>query len=84
MALLSVRANLSLATVLNATVFHSQLPIARHQQTHFPNDIASRRPGAHEVTLSLPDGEWRDAVTGEVLRGGHVTLDASGGRVLLG
>ena len=45
--------------------------------------IASRRAGRHEVSLSLPDGEWRDAVTGEVFQGGHVTLDAAGGRILL-
>ena len=45
--------------------------------------IASRRAERHEVSLSLPDGEWRDAVTGEVFQGGHVTLDASGGRILL-
>jgi len=45
--------------------------------------IASRRAERHEVTFSLPDGEWRDAVTGEVFQGGHVTLDAAGGRILL-
>jgi alpha-glucosidase len=45
--------------------------------------IASRRAERHEVSLSLPDGEWRDAVTGEVFQGGHVTLDAAGGRILL-
>ncbi len=45
--------------------------------------IASRRAGRHDVSLSLPDGEWRDAVTGEVFQGGHVTLDAAGGRILL-
>ncbi|GGR85145.1 alpha-amylase family glycosyl hydrolase [Deinococcus sedimenti] len=45
--------------------------------------IASRRTDAHDVHLSLPDGEWRDAVTGEVFRGGRVTLDAAGGRILL-
>lgn len=49
--------------------------------------VASRRAGAHAVTLTLPDGEWRDALSGEVLGGeelgGEVTLDAAGGRILL-
>ena len=45
--------------------------------------VASRRPEAHPVTLTLPAGEWRDGLRGETLTGGEVTLDAAGGRVLL-
>ncbi|MDB5046784.1 MAG: glycosyl hydrolase [Deinococcus sp.] len=44
---------------------------------------ASRRTEAHQITLTLPAGAWRDALTGEVLTGGEVTLDAVGGRLLL-
>ncbi|UBV43670.1 alpha-glucosidase C-terminal domain-containing protein [Deinococcus taeanensis] len=45
--------------------------------------VASRQDQPHEVSLTLPDGEWRDAVTGEVFPGGHVTLNAAGGCVLV-
>jgi alpha-glucosidase len=45
--------------------------------------VASRRAGPHPVTLTLPAGEWRDALSGAVLNGGEVTLDAAGGRVLV-
>ena len=39
--------------------------------------LASRRPGTHPVTLTLPAGEWRDALGGETLAGGEVTLDGT-------
>lgn len=45
--------------------------------------LASRRPGPHPVTLTLPEGNYRDALNGETVRGGEVTLEASGGRLLL-
>ncbi|GHF68130.1 alpha-amylase family glycosyl hydrolase [Deinococcus ficus] len=45
--------------------------------------LASRRGEPHPVTLTLPEGKWRDALSGETLQGGAVTLDASGGRLLL-
>ncbi|WP_221089785.1 alpha-amylase family glycosyl hydrolase [Deinococcus aquaedulcis] len=45
--------------------------------------IISRRPQAHEVALALPGGEWRDALSGETLSGGQVTVQAAGGRILL-
>lgn len=45
--------------------------------------LASRRSGAHPVTLTLPAGEWRDPLRGEALPGGEVTLNAAGGRILL-
>lgn len=45
--------------------------------------VASRRAQPHEVTLTLPAGEWRDGLTGETLTGGEVTLNAAGGRLLL-
>lgn len=45
--------------------------------------LASRLGTGHEVTLTLPPGEYRDALTGETFRGGTVTLQASGGRLLL-
>ncbi len=45
--------------------------------------VASRRAQLHEVTLTLPAGEWRDGLSGEILTGGEVTLNAAGGRVLL-
>ncbi|SEI75414.1 alpha-glucosidase [Deinococcus reticulitermitis] len=45
--------------------------------------LASRREEAHPVTLTLPAGEWRDALSSERFRGGEVTLDAAGGRLLL-
>jgi alpha-glucosidase len=44
---------------------------------------ASRRTESHEITLTLPAGEWRDALTGEMWTGGEVTLNAVGGRLLL-
>lgn len=45
--------------------------------------LASRLGKAHPVKLTLPPGEWRDAMTGEVVsHGGEVALDAAGGRVL--
>ncbi|SMB80251.1 alpha-amylase family glycosyl hydrolase [Deinococcus hopiensis] len=45
---------------------------------------ASRLDAPHEVTFSLPGGTYRDAVTGEMFTGGPVTLDVSGGRLLVG
>lgn len=45
--------------------------------------LASRRAGAHPVTFTLPAGEWQDALSGERLGGGEVTLDAAGGQLLL-
>ena len=45
--------------------------------------LASRRAGAHPVTFTLPAGEWQDALSGERLSGGEVTLDAAGGQLLL-
>ncbi|GGK20773.1 alpha-glycosidase [Deinococcus malanensis] len=45
--------------------------------------LASRRSKAHEVSLTLPAGEWRDALTGEIVAGGEVRVDAAGGRLLL-
>lgn len=44
--------------------------------------LASRREGTHVVTLTLPEGTWQDALSGEVHAGGSVTLDAAGGRLL--
>ncbi|MFC4636856.1 alpha-amylase family glycosyl hydrolase [Deinococcus hohokamensis] len=45
--------------------------------------LASRRQGPHAVTVTLPDGQWQDARSGETLGGGEVTLEAVGGRLLL-
>ncbi|ACO46137.1 alpha-amylase family glycosyl hydrolase [Deinococcus deserti] len=45
--------------------------------------LASRRTDAHEVSLTLPAGEWRDALTGEAMAGGAAILNATGGRLLL-
>ncbi|MFC4425575.1 alpha-amylase family glycosyl hydrolase [Deinococcus navajonensis] len=45
--------------------------------------LASRRPGAHLVTLTIPQGLWRDVQSGETIDGGVVTLDAVGGRLLV-
>lgn len=45
--------------------------------------VASRRAEPHPVTLTLPAGEWQDALSGGTLAGGPVTLDAAGGRLLL-
>jgi alpha-glucosidase len=45
--------------------------------------LASRRAKAHPVKLILAAGEWRDALSGETVQGGEVTLDAAGGRLLL-
>lgn len=45
--------------------------------------LASRRGDEHQVTLTLPAGEWQDALSGEEFAGGQVTLNATGGRILL-
>jgi alpha-glucosidase len=45
--------------------------------------LASRRTQPHPVSLTLPAGPWRDALSGEEYPGGTVTLDAAGGRILL-
>ncbi|MBZ9749447.1 glycoside hydrolase family 13 protein [Deinococcus sp. HMF7604] len=45
--------------------------------------LASRCPQSHEVALTLPGSTWRDAMTGEPLRGGQVTVQAAGGRILV-
>lgn len=45
--------------------------------------VASRRAEPHFVTLTLPADEWQDALSGERLGGGEVTLDAAGGRLLV-
>ncbi|MVN89088.1 glycoside hydrolase family 13 protein [Deinococcus sp. HMF7620] len=45
--------------------------------------LASRQPQSHEVALTLPGGTWLDAMTGEPLRGGQVTVQAAGGRILV-
>lgn len=45
--------------------------------------LASRRGEAHHIALTLPAGEWCDALSGEVIQGGAVTLNAAGGRLLL-
>lgn len=44
--------------------------------------LASRRAEPHEITISLPEGTWTDMISGETLRGGSVTLKATGGRLL--
>ncbi|THF88264.1 glycoside hydrolase family 13 protein [Deinococcus sp. KSM4-11] len=45
--------------------------------------VASRRAGPHEITVTLPAGTWRDAISGTVSLGGQVSLDAHGGRLLI-
>ena len=45
--------------------------------------LASRLGEGHEVEVTLPEGAWRDALTGERLTGGRLSLDLSGGRLLL-
>lgn len=52
-------------------------------QTQQAVALASRRSGEHLVTLRLPSGQWHDALSGEVISGGEVTLNAAGGRLLL-
>ncbi|PYE56511.1 alpha-amylase family glycosyl hydrolase [Deinococcus yavapaiensis] len=47
--------------------------------------FASRRGEAHEVSVNLPSGEWRNAVTGAVVsNGGATTLDVGRGLILVG
>lgn len=45
--------------------------------------VASRLSNAHPVSLTLPGFAWRDALSGEFLPDGEVTLDAAGGRLLV-
>ncbi|MBI0447090.1 alpha-amylase family glycosyl hydrolase, partial [Deinococcus sp. DB0503] len=46
--------------------------------------LGSRRGSQHEVTVTLPRGDWRDALTGELVsRGGETRLDVAQGRLLL-
>lgn len=46
--------------------------------------LGSRRGAKHEVMVTLPRGEWRDALTGELVSpGGATRLDVAQGRVLL-
>ncbi len=45
--------------------------------------LGSRRDGAHEVALTLPSDEWRDAFSGEAILSGAVRLNLAGGRLLL-
>lgn len=45
--------------------------------------VASRAAGSHLVTLSLPAGTWLDALSGEPVGTGMVTLEAHGGRLLI-
>lgn len=45
--------------------------------------LASRRGEAHPVSFTLPAGTWQDAISGAVMQGGQVTLQAAGGRILV-
>lgn len=45
--------------------------------------MASRGSTGVAVTVELPEKEWRDAFSGEVMAGGSVSLVLDGGRVLI-
>ncbi|WP_425147007.1 alpha-amylase family glycosyl hydrolase [Deinococcus sp.] len=45
--------------------------------------LASRRSDGQAVTVALPAGTWRDALSGEAVRGVEVALSLDGGRVLV-
>ncbi len=45
--------------------------------------LTSRRSDPHEVEVILPEGTWRDALSGEALDGGAQVLNLTGGRLLL-
>ncbi len=90
-ALIRVRKETPVLHSGNLTFIHAEADaVAFMRETTDPSGktaravaIASRRSEAHEVTLTLPAGQWRDALSGEVMTGGQVTLNATGGRLLV-
>lgn len=45
--------------------------------------LASRKGEAHEVEVTLAQGRWTDALTGEEVSGGRIRLEVGAGRLLL-